>query len=84
MLISYFPELFNFDCKSFVMKLLFTAVFVFALFAVSAQSSALPQPAEQQYHISYWLWVLGVLLALGAGIILYMLIKKDPKRDAVK
>lgn len=66
------------------MKSLLTAVFVFATSIVNAQSVEAPQPVEEQYHISYWWWVLGVLLAIGAGIILYMLIKKDPKRDAVQ
>lgn len=66
------------------MKLLLTAVFIFILFALHAQSVPVRQPVEEQYHISYWWWVLGVLLAVGGGIILYMLIKKDPKRDAVR
>jgi hypothetical protein len=66
------------------MKLLISTVFTFLLSVVYAQSVPVQQPVEEQYHISYWWWVLGVLLTIGAGIGLYMLIKKDPKRDAVR
>jgi len=66
------------------MKSLLAAVFTFYLFALSAQTVPPDRPVEEQYHISYWWWVLGVLLAIGAGIIIYLLIKKDPKRDAVR
>ena len=66
------------------MKLLISTVFTFLLSAVYAQTVPVQQPVEEHYHISYWWWVLGVLLAIGAGIGLYMLIKKDPKRDAVR
>jgi len=67
-----------------IMKSLLTAFFSFCLSALSAQTVPAQQPVEEQYHISYWWWVLGVLLAIGAGIIIYMLIKKDPKRDAIR
>ncbi len=66
------------------MKSLLTAVFVFAVFSLIAQSVPVQQPVEERYHISYWWWILGVVLAIGGGILLYMLIKKDPKRDAVR
>lgn len=67
-----------------IMKSLLTAVFAFCLSTLSAQTVPAQQPVEEQYQISYWWWVLGVLLAIGAGIIIYMLIKKDPKRDAIR
>jgi len=66
------------------MKYLLTMIFVFWLNVLYSQSAQVQQPVEQRYHISYWWWVLGVLLAIGAGIIIYMLIKKDPKKDAVR
>jgi len=66
------------------MKWLLTAVFIFTLYLLKAQSVPVQQPVEAQYHISYWWWVLGVVLAITAGVIIYMLIKKDPKRDAVR
>lgn len=66
------------------MKLLISTVFIFLLLAVYAQTVPVPQPVEERHHISYWWWILGVLLAIGAGMGLYMLIKKDPKRDAVR
>lgn len=66
------------------MKLLISTVFIFLLLAVYAQSVPVQQPVEERHPTSYWWWILGVLLAIGAGIGLYMLIKKDPKRDAVR
>lgn len=66
------------------MKFLLTAFCAICLLVLSAQSVTPPRPVEEQYHISYWWWVAGVLLAIGAGIVIYMLIKKDPKRDAVR
>jgi phosphotransferase system glucose/maltose/N-acetylglucosamine-specific IIC component len=66
------------------MKSLLTTAFMFCMSAAFTQTVPAPQPIEEQYHINYWWWVLGVALAIGAGIIIYMLIKKDPKRDAVR
>ena len=66
------------------MKPVLSAAFVFCMSVAFAQAVPAPQPLEEQHHINYWWWVLGVLLALGAGAIIYLLIKKDPKRDAVR
>lgn len=66
------------------MKSLLSAAFVFCISVAFAQAVPAPQPVEERYRISYWWWVLGVLLAIGAGVVIYMLIKKDPKRDAVR
>jgi len=49
-----------------------------------AQTVAPQKPIEEQHAIGYGWWLLGVLLAIGVGIVLYMLIKKDPRRDAVR
>jgi len=64
------------------MKYSIAAFLTFSFFAASAQTVPV-QPIEEQYHINYWWWILGVLLAIGAGIGLYMLIKKNPKKDVV-
>lgn len=64
--------------------MLLTGVFIIALLSLQAQSVPAQQPVEEQYHISSWWWTLGVLLAIAGGVILYMLVKKDPKRDAVR
>jgi hypothetical protein len=64
------------------MKSFLTSGLVFSLMAVFAQSVPIQKPIEEQYHVSYWWWTIGVLLAIGAGIGLYMLLKKDPRRDA--
>lgn len=66
------------------MKPFLTAAFVFCISVAFAQTVPSIQPIEEIHHISYWWWVLGVLLAIGAGVVIYMLIKKDPKRDAVR
>jgi len=66
------------------MKFLFFTVFALAVSFVSAQTAPIQPPIEEQYHISYWWWILGVLIALGLGIALYMLIKKNPRKDAVR
>ena len=65
------------------MKSLFSLLFVLLTTTVFAlQSNVTPMPAEETKPTSYWWWVLGVVLALGAGMLLYLLIKKDPRKDA--
>ena len=59
------------------------AAFLSSIFVTVYAQTVPVQPIEEQYHINYWWWVLGVLLAIGAGIALYMLIKKNPKKDVV-
>jgi phosphotransferase system glucose/maltose/N-acetylglucosamine-specific IIC component len=66
------------------MKALLSAAFVFCILVAYSQTVPVQQPVEQQYQVSYWWWIIGVLLAIGAGIVIYILIKKDPKRDAVR
>jgi phosphotransferase system glucose/maltose/N-acetylglucosamine-specific IIC component len=66
------------------MKGLLITVFVFVTIVVSAQTVPVQQPIEERYHISYWWWILGVLIALGIGVGIYLLIKKDPRKDAVR
>ncbi|MCW3106403.1 MAG: hypothetical protein JWQ09_909 [Segetibacter sp.] len=66
------------------MKALLIAAFVFCISFAFAQTVPAQQPIEEQYRTNYWWWVLGVLLAIGVGVVIYLLIKKDPKRDAVR
>jgi heme/copper-type cytochrome/quinol oxidase subunit 2 len=66
------------------MKRLLTAIVVLCLSIAYGQTVPAPQPIEERYHVSYWWWILGVILAIAAGIGIYMLIKKDPKRDVVR
>ena len=66
------------------MKLSLTAILTLAIIAAFAQSVSPAQPVEEQYHLNYWWWVLGVLVIIGIGVIIYLLIKKDPRRDAVR
>lgn len=66
------------------MKPLLTAAFMFCIAVAFAQTVPAPQPVEERYETNYWWWIIGVLLAIGGGVLIYMLIKKDPRRDAVR
>jgi opacity protein-like surface antigen len=66
------------------MKSMLTAVVMLLLLIASAQTVPAKQPVESHYDIGYGWWILGVLLAVGVGIGVYMLIKKDPRRDAMR
>jgi phosphotransferase system glucose/maltose/N-acetylglucosamine-specific IIC component len=57
------------------------ALFTNALAGFS--QSATSPPIEVRHTVSYWWWILGVVIALLLGVGGYMLIKKDPRRDAV-
>jgi phosphotransferase system glucose/maltose/N-acetylglucosamine-specific IIC component len=65
------------------MKTLLTIIFISFSTIILAQTAP-PMPIEERHDISRWWWIIGVVLAIGAGIGLYMLIKKDPKKDAVR
>lgn len=66
------------------MRPLFALGLLVPLNRIMAQTVAPQKPIEEQHAIGYGWWLLGVLLAIGVGIVLYMLIKKDPRRDAVR
>jgi peptidoglycan/LPS O-acetylase OafA/YrhL len=46
------------------------------------QAAPTATPIEETKHVSWWWWVLGVALVIGAGMLLYVLIKKNPRKDA--
>jgi phosphotransferase system glucose/maltose/N-acetylglucosamine-specific IIC component len=59
--------------------------FVFSILAQSAfafQTAVNSMPPEETKPTSYWWWIIGVILAIALGMLLYILIKRDPKRDA--
>jgi phosphotransferase system glucose/maltose/N-acetylglucosamine-specific IIC component len=59
--------------------------FVFVIVAQTAfafQTAVNPMPPEETKPTSYWWWIIGVILAIALGMLLYILIKRDPKRDA--
>jgi uncharacterized membrane protein YidH (DUF202 family) len=65
------------------MKRLLTFAFLLLVKATYAfQNSGIATPPEETRPASNWWWVIGVALAIGLGMLLYVLIKKDPKRDA--
>lgn len=51
--------------------------------AVANAQDTLPPPIEERHPFNYTWWIIGVIIILALGIGLYMLIKKDPKKDAV-
>jgi heme/copper-type cytochrome/quinol oxidase subunit 2 len=53
-----------------------------AQFSFAFQDTTARMPPEVTKPASNWWWLIGVVLALAAGMLLYVLIKKDPKRDA--
>ena len=38
---------------------------------------------ETRHPVNQWWWVISVVIALALGILAYMLIKKNPRKDAV-
>ncbi len=52
--------------------------------SVYAQTVEVQHPIEERHAINYGWWILGVIIIFAAGIGLYMLIKKDPRKDAVR
>lgn len=60
--------------------------FIFLLFAKTLfafqNTVTSPIPTEETKPTNYWWWTIGVILAIGLGMLLYRLIKKDPKKDA--
>lgn len=66
------------------MKALITSILVFCTAVAFSQTVAVQQPVEERYQTNPWWWLIGVLLAIGVGVVIYLLIKKDPKRDAVR
>lgn len=66
------------------MKPVLIAAFMFCISIVSGQTTPALQPIEERHETSHWWWILGVALAIGVGVVIYIIIKKDPKRDAVR
>lgn len=48
-------------------------------FAKQAEQPAVP--IEDREHINWLWWVIGVILVLAGGMVLYVLIKKNPRKD---
>jgi len=70
------------EVKQTGMKRLLPFVFLFITKASFAlQTVNAPMPPEETKPTTYWWWIIGVILAIALGVILYVLIKKDPKRD---
>ncbi|WP_297821966.1 hypothetical protein [Segetibacter sp.] len=66
------------------MKTFLSAAFISCATVVFSQAVPAQQPVEEQYRTNHLWWVVGVLLAIGAGVAVYFLIKKDPRRDVVR
>ncbi len=64
------------------MKFILMILLSFDMVAAAAQNT-LPAPIEERHPFNYTWWIIGVVIVLALGIGLYLLIKKDPKKDAV-
>ncbi len=62
--------------------LLFFAFLLLTQIAYAFQNSGISTPPEETRPASNWWWLIGVVLAIALGMLLYFLIKKDPKKDA--
>jgi drug/metabolite transporter (DMT)-like permease len=63
-------------------RLLPFAFLLLAPFAYAFQNSGITTPPEETRPTSNWWWLIGVVVAIALGMLLYVLIKKDPKKDA--
>lgn len=64
-------------------RILLLSFILFSKVVFAWQSNApASMPVEEAKPVSYWWWIIGVILAIAAGMLLYVLIKKDPKKDA--
>ena len=50
--------------------------------AVARQVQAPNAPIEERKKFSWWWWVVGVIIAIAGGMLLYILIKRNPRKDA--
>ncbi|MDB5191908.1 MAG: hypothetical protein JWQ96_1471 [Segetibacter sp.] len=49
------------------------------IFAQNEDARTMP-PEDTRPDTNLW-WILGVIIAIGLGMVLYILIKKNPKKD---
>ncbi len=68
--------------KLFLMKKFLTFIFLISTIVIQAQNTT-PAPIEQTTEMSFWWKVISIVIGLGLGIGAYMLIKKNPRKDAV-
>jgi phosphotransferase system glucose/maltose/N-acetylglucosamine-specific IIC component len=64
------------------MKLLLPFILIFSTSVYAFQDSTARMPPEVTKPTHNWWWLIGVVLAIAAGMLLYVLIKKDPRKDA--
>lgn len=66
------------------MKYLMTASILIFTSAIFGQTVDVQQPIEERIRTNQWWWLLGVVITLAIGIAIYMAIKKNPRKDAVR
>ena len=49
---------------------------------IARQVQPLEPPLEERKKFSWWWWVIGVIVTLAGGMLLYVLIKRNPRKDA--
>ena len=63
------------------MKKTLAAASILSSLAAFSQANT-PAPVEQTHTVSHWWWLISVAVAFALGIAAYMLIKKNPRKDA--
>ncbi len=64
------------------MKKILSLIFLISSIVTHAQNIT-PEPIEQTTEMSFWWKIISIVIGLGLGIAAYLLIKKNPRKDAV-
>lgn len=67
---------------SLIMKYFITALSLAFLTVMTYAQPAPPAPLEQTDSTHFWWKIISVVIGLGLGIVVYMLLKKNPRKDA--
>lgn len=65
------------------MKRITTTSLLLITSTLYAQTVPVQKPIEDRVKMNQWGWLLGVAIIIAIGIWVYMMIKKNPRKDAV-
>lgn len=52
------------------------------IISIARQVQPPEAPIEERKQFSWWWWAVGVIIAIAGGMLLYVLIKRNPRKDA--